>query len=106
MLLDGEYAHVPCVVFLIQAVAQWSAANGGERPTAYRQKKEVKSIVESFRRLGLANDVNIEEALAAVNTALNLPQVLFAGMFYFRTCSFSDRFYLQSECCSSVVRTT
>ena len=42
-------------------------------PTAYKQKKEVRALVEALRRPKLQADQNIEEALAAVNTALNTP---------------------------------
>lgn len=72
-LPNTEYAHIPYLVLLIRAVEQWSAANGGGQPTVYKQKKEVRAIVESYRRPGLQADQNIEEAVAAVNTALALP---------------------------------
>ena len=72
-LPNHDYAHIPYVVLLIRAVTQWSAANGGQQPTVFKQKKEVRAIIESYRRSGLQADQNIEEALAAVNTALCLP---------------------------------
>lgn len=72
-LPNAEYAHIPYLVLLIRAVAQWSAANGGAQPTAYKQKKEVRAILGSYRRPGLQADQNIDEAVAAVNTALSLP---------------------------------
>ena len=87
---------MPYVVLLLKAVQQWSAANGGELPKAYKQKKEaraaahaapgrpsalprtslplwwqVRALVEAMRRPKLQAAQNIEEALSAVNTALN-----------------------------------
>ena len=70
-LPNAAYSHVPYVVLLIKAVGAWRDANGGAMPTTYKQKKEVRALVEAFRRPGLPSDLNIEEALAAVNTSLN-----------------------------------
>ena len=72
-LSNAAFSHTPWVVLLIKAVDQWKAANGGALPTAYKQKKEVRAIVESYRRVGVQADQNIDEALSAVNTALNTP---------------------------------
>ena len=83
-LVDSQYAdleslptsaftHTPWAVLLVKAVDQWSAANGGSLPSTYKQKKEIRSIVENYRRPGVQADQNIDEALSAVNTALNLP---------------------------------
>ena len=72
-LSSTSFSHTPWVVLLIKAVDKWKDANGGALPTTYQQKKEVKAIVQSFRRAELQADQNIEEAVAAVNTALNTP---------------------------------
>jgi hypothetical protein len=72
-LSSHDFSHTPWVVLLIKAVDAWRAANDGALPSVYKQKKEVKAVVESFRRPDLQADVNIDEALAAVNTALNTP---------------------------------
>jgi len=71
-LCTSQYAHVPFVVLLVKAVEAWAAANGGALPTQFKQKKEVRAILESYRRADMQADQNIEEALAAVNTALQL----------------------------------
>lgn len=72
-LSTAEYAHIPYVVLLVKAAQQWSASNGGALPLAYKQKKEVKAIVEGYRRTDTQADVNIDEALNAINTAFALP---------------------------------
>jgi len=72
-LSSTDYAHVPYVVLLIKAVGEWSGRNGGALPKVYKQKKEVRAIVEGYRRADLQADQNIEEALTAINTALALP---------------------------------
>jgi NEDD8-activating enzyme E1 regulatory subunit len=72
--LDSKaFAHTPWAVLLIKAVDAWKAANGGALPTAYQAKKEVKALVEGLRRPSVQNDANLSEALAAINTALNVP---------------------------------
>jgi len=72
--LDSKgFAHTPWAVLLIKAVDAWKAANAGALPTAYKQKKEVKALVEAMRRTDVQNDTNIDEALAAINTSLNVP---------------------------------
>ena len=71
---SAEYAHVPFVVLLLRAVDTWSAANGGALPTTYAQKKELRAIVASYRRPAMQADQNIDEALAALNTALSVPE--------------------------------
>jgi len=73
-LNSTEYAHVPYLVLLVTAVREWSARNGGELPLAYKQKKEVRAILEGYRRTDMQADQNIEEAVNAVNTALSLPK--------------------------------
>ena len=71
-LSDGAFAHTPWAVLIVKAVDEWKAANGGGLPTAYAQKKEVKAILESYRRPDVQADVNIDEALTACTTALNV----------------------------------
>ena len=73
-LSTAEYAHVPYVVLLLKAVEAWAAANGGGAPSTYKQKQEVKALVEQFRRVDVQNDTNIDEAKNAINTSLGLPK--------------------------------
>jgi len=72
-LTSAQFAHVPYVVFLVKAVEQWSRANGGGRPKTYQHKKEIRVILEGYRRAGMQATQNIDEAIGAVNTALTLP---------------------------------
>jgi len=72
-LTSTQYAHVPFVVLLLKAAQQWSSANLGAVPTTYAQKKEIREIIESFRRKDVQADQNIDEALNAVNTAFSKP---------------------------------
>ena len=72
-LPNNVFAHTPWAVLLVKAVDTWKAANGGALPTAYKQKKEVRALVEGMRRPGMQADQNIEEAVTACNTALNTP---------------------------------
>lgn len=71
-LSDSAFAHTPWAVLIVKAVDEWKAKNGGKLPTAYAQKKEVKAILESYRRPGVQADQNIDEALSAATTALNV----------------------------------
>jgi amyloid beta precursor protein binding protein 1 len=73
-LSNNAFAHTPWALLLIKAVDQWKAANNGALPTAYKQKKEIRSIVEGYRRPGVQADQNVDEALSAINTALNTPK--------------------------------
>ena len=73
-LTSTEYAHTPMVVLLLKAAEEWSSRNGGARPLEYKQKKEVKAIVEGYRRADLQADANVDEAVFAANTALKLPE--------------------------------
>jgi len=73
-LPDAEFSHVPYVVLLLHAVEEWSAAHAGAHPSSYAQKKEVRALLETYRRPHLLSDTNIEEALAAANTALSRPE--------------------------------
>ena len=72
-LANNVFAHIPWAILLVKAVDQWKAANGGALPTAYKQKKEVRALVEAMRRVDMQADQNIDEAISAVNTALNIP---------------------------------
>ena len=69
---NAAFSHTPWAILIIKAVDQWKAANGGALPTAYAQKKEVKAILEGYRRPGLQADQNIDEALTSAATALNV----------------------------------
>ena len=79
---SNAFAHTPWAVLLIRAVDAWRAANGGATPTTYTQKKEIRALIESMRRTGVQADQNIDEALNAVNTALNpaAPSASVAGI--------------------------
>lgn len=46
---------------LIKVVEQWSAANNGELPKTYKQKKELMALLEALRRPGVQADQNIDE---------------------------------------------
>ena len=72
-LASADYAHIPYVAILLKAVGEWSAANNGQMPSSYQHKKELRSIIEKYRRPGVQADQNINEALTALNTALSLP---------------------------------
>jgi len=60
-------------VLLVKAAKDWASANGGGYPKTYKEKKEIRNIVEGYRRIGLQADQNIDEALSAVNTAFSMP---------------------------------
>lgn len=72
--------HIPYVVLLLRALAQYRASHGNKLPAAYKDKQEVKGLIaqlaeEWFGAEGAADAVNFEEAKAAVNTALSPPSI-------------------------------
>lgn len=79
-LSSSERKHVPYVVLLLHAVAEYKAAHGGALPSSYKEKQAIKAALGAlaerwFGEGGAADALNVEEAKAAVNTALSAPSI-------------------------------
>jgi len=62
-----EYAHVPPVVILLQALESWKASHGGSIPKNYAEKNQFKTLINSLKRGGKgADEENFDEAVGMV----------------------------------------
>ena len=82
-LSDVDHAHVPFAVVLFHYLEKWRAAHAGKGPANFKEKQEFKNTVTAGIRTrsdpgneGIPLDEeNFEEAVAAANTALNMPTI-------------------------------
>ena len=70
-----KHGHTPYLVILYKCLQKWKEAHCGATPKNYREKQEFKELVKSGIRRNAdgvpEEEENFEEALQAVNTALN-----------------------------------
>ncbi|KAL8802976.1 MAG: hypothetical protein Q9182_003464 [Xanthomendoza sp. 2 TL-2023] len=74
-LSDHDHGHVPYLLLLLRIVDEWKESHAGSSPTQYKDKKEVKSLVESKARTSNpeGREENFDEAAGAVLKSLNVP---------------------------------
>ena len=76
-LNDHAHGHVPYVLLLLHYLDVYKAAHGGNPPTNYAEKKELKTLVQKGMRTNNAEggEENYEEAVASVLKSLNPPSI-------------------------------
>ncbi|KIY50216.1 hypothetical protein FISHEDRAFT_39656 [Fistulina hepatica ATCC 64428] len=57
-----DHAHIPYVVILVRALADWKAAHGGAAPKTYTEKNEFKAILRTMKKK--FDEENFDEAEA------------------------------------------
>ena len=70
-----EHEHVPFLVLIYKYQREWSAQNEGRYPSKYKEKKELKELIQKGIRInpetgGPEMEDNFEEAMNSLNTAL------------------------------------
>ncbi|KAL4234507.1 NEDD8-activating enzyme E1 regulatory subunit [Mactra antiquata] len=70
-----DHSHTPWLIVLYKYLQEWKEKHAGELPKVYREKNQLKDIIrEGIRRNEegvLEDEENFDEAIKAVNTALN-----------------------------------
>ncbi|XP_076370539.1 nedd8-activating enzyme E1 regulatory subunit APP-BP1 isoform X2 [Tachypleus tridentatus] len=70
-----DHSHTPYVALLLKYIQQWQKENNGEIPRTFNEKKAFKEMIRKGIRIneeGVPDEEeNYEEAIKAVNTALN-----------------------------------
>lgn len=66
-LESHDYAHVPPVVILLQALHAFKQSNGGRLPSKYAEKIALKKSIAQMKRGGVnADEENFQEAIDMV----------------------------------------
>lgn len=71
----AEHEHVPYLILIFKFLQAWSSAHNGAFPVKYKEKIELKSLIQSGVRTnpktgGPEVEENFDEAAANLNTAL------------------------------------
>lgn len=62
-----EYAHIPPVIILLQALEKWKQTHEGNIPKNYAEKNQFKKMIGEMKRGGKgADEENFEEAMGMV----------------------------------------
>ncbi|KAK4152774.1 hypothetical protein C8A00DRAFT_15960 [Chaetomidium leptoderma] len=72
-----EHGHLPYVVILLHYLQQWKAAHDGKYPATYKEKTELRKVVQSAARTNNpeGGEENFDEAAAAVLKTLVPPSL-------------------------------
>lgn len=65
---DHEHGHVPYLILLLKYLEDWKQNHGGSYPTTYKEKGELKTLIQNSMRTHVpgGSEENYEEAIAAV----------------------------------------
>lgn len=70
-LNSHDYAHIPAIVILLQALGQWRDKHNGKMPETYRDKTEFRTSIGAMKRGGAGADhENFDEAVGMVMKAV------------------------------------
>lgn len=70
-LNSHDYAHIPAIVILLQALEQWKDAHNGQLPQTYKEKTEFRTSIGAMKRGGAGADhENFDEAVGMVMKAV------------------------------------
>lgn len=74
-LSKKDHSHIPWLIVLYKFLQEWKSEHGGSLPKAYREKNQLKELIRKGIRTNetgaVEDEDNFEEAVKAVNTALN-----------------------------------
>lgn len=71
-----EYAHVPPIVILLQALERFKASHDGNLPSKYAEKNELKKVIRGMKRGGVnADEENFEEAVGMVMKSVKKTEI-------------------------------
>ncbi|KAI1823588.1 hypothetical protein F4861DRAFT_549590 [Xylaria intraflava] len=74
---DHEHGHLPYLVILLHFLEQWRQSHGGKDPITLKEKKEFSRLVLSGSRTNNSEggEENFEEAVAAINKNIKVPEL-------------------------------
>eukprot|EP00854_Cymbomonas_tetramitiformis_P014980 gene14980-17708_t len=70
---DKTYKHVPWAIILMQAARKWKDEHGGNLPSSYKERNELKAQIRSIRRS--LDEENFDEALSNAHWIWALPTI-------------------------------
>ncbi|KAI0154866.1 hypothetical protein GGR57DRAFT_511825 [Xylariaceae sp. FL1272] len=77
VLDDHEHGHLPYVVILLRFLEMWRQSHDGHNPTTFKDKAEFGKFVLAGSRTNNAEggEENFQEAVAAINKNIKLPEL-------------------------------
>lgn len=70
---DKTYKHVPWAIILVQAARKWKDEHGGNLPSSYKERNELKAQIRGIRRS--LDEENFDEALSNAHWIWALPTI-------------------------------